>query len=175
MLDTWTPGPWLSNSAEASNWISKAKSPPYSLEDPQTSIRELSMQLPRGSTRLGWQMKLFSPHSGQWLQLPYALPFLGLPLSRCSALRSTKAPSTYTIWKNTYGYGRSPWNALFTSMWVLSVQRDQLSCEGLPLLLGCLKVNNRAEEGIDQRLNSSERHSGRRRSVLHSGGGLSSL
>jgi len=50
------------------------------------------------------------------------------------------------------------------------IRRGQLSCEELPSPLGHLKVNCRTEEGIDQRLNGSERRSGRRKSMLRSRG-----
>jgi len=61
---------------------------------------------------------------------------------------------------------------LFTSARVLLVQRDQLSYEGLPLLLRHLKVNCRIEGRTDQRLDGSEKCSGGKRSVFCSGGGF---
>ena len=89
-----------------------------------------------------------------------------LSFSACSAPHSAKAPSTYIVQRNTYGHECSLENMLFTFTWVLSVQRGQSSCKGLPPLFGYPKVNCRTEEGIDRRLNGSERHSGRRESVL---------
>ena len=76
--------------------------------------------------------------------------------SNSSALHSAKASSTNTIWRNTYEGRRSLENVLFTSVRILSVQRGQLSCEGLPLLLGRLKVNCRTKGGTDWRLDGSE-------------------
>jgi len=87
-----------------------------------------------------------------------------------TTFRSAKALSTYTIWRNTYEHGHSLENVFFTSTQMLSVWRGQSSYEGLPPLLGCPKVNHGTEREIDRRLNSSERHSGRRESVFHSRG-----
>jgi len=70
--------------------------------------------------------------------------------SSSSTYRSAKtlSASTYTIQRNTHGHRCSPENTLFTSVRLLSVQRGQPSCEGLPLLFGRLKVNHRAKRGI---------------------------
>jgi len=57
-------------------------------------------------------------------------------------------------------------------MRVLSVQRGQLSCEGLPPLLGRLKIDCRTEEGTNQRLDGSEGCSRERESLLYPRGGF---
>jgi len=77
-------------------------------------------------------------------------PFLGTPSpSNSSTPHFTKAPSTYTIGKDTYGHKHSPKDMLFASMRVLLVQKDQSFCEGLLLLLGHPKVNYGIKGGID--------------------------
>ena len=78
-------------------------------------------------------------------------PFLCTSLSSSSSTRrsaKTLSASTYTIQRNTHGHRCSPENTLFTSVRLLSVQRGQPSCEGLPLLFGRLKVSHRAKRGI---------------------------
>ena len=52
-------------------------------------------------------------------------------------------------------------------MRVLLVWRGQLSCEGLPLPLGCPKVNHRTERGIDWRINGPKGCSRGEESLLH--------
>ena len=94
-------------------------------------------------------------------------PFLStLSSSDSSVPHSTKTSFVYTIRRNTHGHRCSPENMLFTSTRMLPVRRGQSSCEGLPPLLGCLKVDCRTEGGIDWRLNGPERCSRGGRSLL---------
>ena len=95
-----------------------------------------------------------------------------LPSSASSTSCSTKAPSAYTIQRNTCGCRCSLEDTLSTFVRVLSVQRGQLSCEGLPPLLGCLKIDCRTEGGTNQRLDGSEGCSRERESLLHPRGGF---
>ena len=79
-------------------------------------------------------------------------PFLCTLLSSSSSVfcsAKTPSASTYTVWRNTYKRKHSPENMLFTSTRLLSVQRGQLSCEGLSPPFGCPEVNRRAKRGID--------------------------
>jgi len=84
---------------------------------------------------------------------PYSTnPFFGTPLpSSSSTFRSaqTSATSACTIWRNTHGRRRCPENAPFTSTRLLSLQRDQPSCEGLPPPFGRSEVNRRAKRETD--------------------------
>ena len=82
-------------------------------------------------------------------------PSLDIPLSsNNSAPHSTEALSAYT-----HRCRRSPENTLFTSTRMLSVQRGQLSCEGLSLPLRRLKVNCRTKGRTDWRLDGPEGYS----------------
>jgi len=108
----------------------------------------------------------FGPHT---LYLSLACSSLNLlPSSAYSTLHFTKAPSAYTVWRNTHGHRRSLENALFTSMRVLFVWRGQPSYKGLPPPLRCLKVNCGTERGTNWRLDGSKGYSKGRGSVLHS-------
>ena len=99
--------------------------------------------------------------------------FLGtLSPSNSSALHSAKVPSTYTIRRNTHRHRCSLKDMLFISMRVLSVQKGQLSCEGLPPPLGCPIVDCRAAGEINQRLDGSKGCSRGRESLLCPRGGF---
>jgi len=77
-------------------------------------------------------------------------PFLGTPSpSDSSAPHFTKALSTYTVGKNTYGHKHSPKDVFFASVRVLLIQKDQSSCEELLPLLGHPKVNHGTKGEID--------------------------
>jgi len=100
-----------------------------------------------------WSLSIHAPvnNLGPYMLYPFLTdPSLNTPPSSdSSAPCSTKAPSAYTIWRNTHGRKCSSENMLFTSARVLSVQRGQPSCEGLPPPLGHLKVNCRTKRGTD--------------------------
>jgi len=68
-----------------------------------------------------------------------------LPSSASFAPHSTKVPSTYAIWRNTHGHRHSSENMLLTSIRVLLMGRGLPSCEGLPPLFGCPKINYKAK------------------------------
>ena len=102
-------------------------------------------------------------------------PFLCTLLSSsspafCSA--KTLSASVYTIQQNTYRRRRSLENMLFTSTRLLSVQRGQPSCEGLPLPFGHPEVNHGAKEGIDWRFNGPKGCSRGKRGLFSPRGGF---
>ena len=105
-----------------------------------------------------WSFSINTPVNdlGPYMLCPF-LTDLSLDIllsSNNSAPHSTKALSAYT-----HRCRRSPENMLFTSTRMLSVQRGQLSHEGLPLLLRHLKVNCRTKGKTDWRLDGPEGYS----------------